>query len=348
MSILRIASLPAREGDCLVMSYGPAEDDLRHVVVDAGHSETASILVDYLESIGAKRLRLVVVTHVDADHIEGMVDFLRIVRGRLPIDDVWFNGWRHLDEELEGFGPVQGESLTTLLEGMPWNRATAGRAVRLADDDEPRVIAELEGLRLTALSPDSRKLKSMVGTWEKAVRAAGLVPGDGKSELAPPPGLEALGSDDINAIAAARTGRDTAKANGTSIALLAEYDGRRILLGADAHPNVLTRSLQKLEGGAKVHLDLLKVPHHGSQANVTTDLLGAVDCHSFLISTDGTKFNHPDPVAVARIVVSQAEPVRLLFNYRQPRTQAWADRAEAGSRYHCVFPPEDGPLVVTL
>ncbi|PYE92090.1 hypothetical protein C8J35_1305 [Rhizobium sp. PP-F2F-G38] len=347
MSVFRLAALPAREGDCLVLSWGPSESELSHMVIDAGHTETAHILLGYLRKIGARRIELVVVTHVDADHIEGMLDFLPIARAEFEIGEVWFNGYRHLRDDLEGMGPVQGERLTEMLADMPWNLATDRRAVRTADDGAPRLVKVIDGLHITVVSPDAEKLKAMVNAWEKAVRDAGLEPGRAKDDSPPPAGLEVLGGD-IDTLAATKTGKDLAKANGTSIAFLAEYDGKSILLASDAHPGILEHGLKTMADGKRLPVDLFKVSHHGSQNNVTRELLKLVDCRRFLVSTDGTKFGHPDPVAIARIVDSRDDGVKLLFNYRQPRTEDWANRPEAGHRYECVFPDAGKPLVVDV
>lgn len=349
MGVFRLEALPAREGDCLLLSYGEDKDRLSRIVVDAGHSSTGKALVEHLDALNVTEIELLVVTHVDADHIEGVLDFLEAIEGRVVIGDVWFNGWRHLRDGLEGFGPAQGERLTTLVSGLNWNGAVGGRAVRLGDDGAPVPLPALPGgMRMTVLSPSRAKLAKMEPVWEKACSAAGLVPGEGKADEHGRPGLEPLGGD-VETLAARITKDDTAPANGTSIALLAEFGGVRVLLGADAHPDVLTASLKRLDGGAPVRLDLFKLPHHGSQANVTRELMAAVDCRDFLVSTDGSKFNHPDETAIARVVASRTDGVHLLFNYRQERTTMWEQRVE-GERKHpfdVCFPDAVGqPLVV--
>ena len=351
MSVLRLEALAAREGDALLLSYGEAEDVLRHVVIDAGHASTGKVFAKHLGDLGVTRIEALVVTHVDADHIEGTLDFLKAVRGTVEVGDVWFNGWKHL-HGMQHFGPAQGEDLTALIETFAWNEVVDGGAIRVGDDGAPVRLPPLaDGLVMTVLSPNAAKLRKMIPVWERECRKAGIVPGEGRREDPPaPPGFEHFGGEDVETLAATVTKDDTAVANGTSIALLAEWRGKRILLGADAHPDLLTASLARLEGGAKVRLDLMKVPHHGSQANVTAKLLAAVDCRDYLISTDGSKFSHPDDVAVARIVASRTNGVRLWFNYRKPRTTAWETRAatETGHPFECEFADENASIVVPL
>ena len=83
--------------------------------------------------------------------------------------------------------------------------------------------------------------------WDKEVRKAGLDPSQPRpGEVESPEGFELLGAPDVQALAAEPFSEDTAEANGSSIALLAEFEGHRLLLTGDAHPGVLTASVKRL------------------------------------------------------------------------------------------------------
>ena len=87
-------------------------------------------------------------------------------------------------------------------------------------------------------------------------------------------------------------------------------------------------------------LDLCKLPHHGSRANVTTALIEAIDASRYLVSTDGMTFGHPDDAALARLMRSSASPARIYCNYASGRTQGWVRRAESvGAK---IILPKDG------
>src|SRR5947209_5710227 len=96
------------------------------------------------------------------------------------------------------------------------------------------------------------------------------------------------------------------------------YQGRRVVLAADAHPDRLVASLRPLaiaEGG-RFRIDALKVPHHGSSHNVSQDLLEVLSCPRYLFLTNGVHFSHPDPIAVARVIKFGGDEPELVFNYR--------------------------------
>lgn len=349
MTIFTVAALPANEGDCLVISYGEP-DTLRHIVIDGGRKATAPKLGQFLTDNGITRIELLVITHVDADHIEGILDFLD-AHPHLIIDDIWFNGYRHLLPGLNAMGPVQGEKLTERLLQRNWNKAFSGGTICLADDGAPRVVEPLKGgMAITLLSPDRAKLAKLEPVWVAELEKVGLVPNMDPVEEVTHRGLQPMGPETIADMADMPTQTDGAEANGSSISFLATFAEKTVLFGADAHPDILCASLARIAGGAPVSLDLLKVPHHGSQANVTLALLRAIRCSHFLISTSGSRFKHPDAVAIARIIAGSHQPAILSFNYQQPKTLFWRDRVpKAGDPdYTCVFADPEMPLLIPL
>jgi beta-lactamase superfamily II metal-dependent hydrolase len=54
-----------------------------------------------------------VVTHIDADHIDGSVILLRdLPKSKIHLKELWFNGWSQLpkaEDAPPSFAPLQGE-----------------------------------------------------------------------------------------------------------------------------------------------------------------------------------------------------------------------------------------------
>ena len=327
--MLRIEMLPAGHGDCLWIEYGDPKAP-RRVLIDGGATGTyARALRERLRGLPQekRRFELLVVTHIDADHIAGILDLLEDRETGFRAGDIWFNGYRHLpDEKPETLGPVQGERLTDILvkPGVTWNGQFKKAAVVVpADGELPR--AELDGgLILTLLSPTPGKLAELKPVWDKEVRKAGLDPNQPRpGEVESPEGFELLGAPDVQALAAEPFSEDTAEANGSSIALLAEFGGRRLLLTGDAHPGVLTASIKRLAGGKRLAVDACKLPHHGSKANVSPKFVQALDCRKWLFSSSGAHFKHPDRQAVARVITWGGAQPELSFNYRTKYNDLW-------------------------
>lgn len=336
--MFRIEMLPAQRGDALWLSYGEP-DALRHVLVDAGPSETIGTLVPDLERrIAAlpgrtNRIELLATTHIDADHIQGVVSLLSGPR-RVPLfRDIWFNGFKHLPAP-DTLGAPDGEQLTALLETEPerWNKAFGGGPVVVPDGGPPTI--ELEGgLELILLSPTTAGLARLVPKWERECAKAGLLPGQG-AEVPRSAQRDDLLGFDIDLLAAAPYRRDRAEANGSSIAFIARFGGKSVLCAADAHSEALEAGLDALGPGPH-DLTAVKLSHHGSKANVSPGFLQRVRARHWLISTNGAKFGHPDPEALARIVTTQPKPVFHL-NYVTRHVQDLVDGA--GERYTVKLP----------
>jgi hypothetical protein len=362
--MLRIDMLPAAQGDALWIEYGDATKP-RRILVDGG---TVSSWPDGLrarvEALPAdeRRFELLIITHVDADHIDGALALLRDEPLGATFGDVWFNGWRHLpDTPLESLGPVEGELLTDTLiaRGIPWNDAFDGHAVGVNPDGQLPCRKLEDDLALTVLSPTAGQLADLKPVWRKVVQAAGLDPDKPRQppeEEPLPPGLERLGAEplpDVSALAAVPFKSDTAEANGSSIVVLIEHDGRSAVLCGDAFPAVVQTSLARLRterGVGRLAVDACKLPHHGSHANVSLDLLADLDCPRYLFSSNGAHTRHPHPEAVARVLVADHGERALLFNYTTSYNEVW-DKQElrTDNHYEATY-PADGTagLLVSL
>lgn len=356
--MLAIAMLPAREGDCLILSWG-SDAHPHRILFDGGRKATFADLKQHIDLLPAtqREFELLVVTHIDRDHIEGVIELLIDPQCPVTFKDVWFNGYHHLaDEDLEIFGAVMGESLTERLRtlcrsgGWTWNGAfgaKARKAAALPPSGAPVTLA-LQGLDLTLLSPSRTRLERLLPVWEQECEKAGIVAGK-VGEPPEPEDVESFGTIDIEELAAEPFEEDDAKANGSSIAVLAAYGGRRVLLSGDAFSSDLLHALEKLPAAAR-KLDAFKVPHHGSRKNLSKELLEAIQCKNYLFSTNGSYFGHPDPVAVSRTIRWGGPGAELWFNYSSAETLVWdVDDWKADFDYSTHYPEQvDGYQEIRL
>jgi beta-lactamase superfamily II metal-dependent hydrolase len=72
-----------------------------------------------------------------------------------------------------------------------------------------------------------------------------------------------------------------------------------------------------------IQLDVFKLSHHGSRANVTVELLEAVQAQHYIVSTNGAIFGHPNDEAVARVILKGGSQRKIWFNYRTEHTAKW-------------------------
>lgn len=161
-----------------------------------------------------------------------------------------------------------------------------------------------------------------------------------------------MGAPNLGDLADRHTPKDDTPANASTIALLAQWGGRSCLLAGDAHPDVLLKGIDRLVGNDGVlDVDVFKLPHHGSKANVTKRLMARVRASVYVFSTSGRgNQRHPHDEAVARVILGSAAERSLAFNYSFDRTRKWDAPDIKGKRgYSTMYPSgQDGRLSIDL
>ena len=331
--------LPAAHGDAILVEYGSARAPHR-ILMDGGPHTTYDALRQRLLAIpkGKRHFDLVIVSHIDTDHIDGILRLLQDDSLGITIRDLWFNGYRHLAAK-DVMGGLQGEFLEVLIEDreIPWNAAFKAGPIVVPPDGDLPVVRLPGGATLTLLSPGKAQLQKLRREWDATLRAAGFKPGDREAaraqlarrkEYAPP--------EDVMG-----TQADTSAANGSSLAVLLEFKGNSLLLAGDAFREVLEESLTRLaetRGVEAIQVDAFKLSHHGSFSNLSPRLLRIAPAAHYLISTNGDKFHHPDASALTLLLKERqgTHPI-LVFNYDSPSTAPWKRAKGSGTTFEAVY-----------
>ena len=183
--MFRIEMLPAEQGDALFIEYGSASQpaprpDRRRRAQDlrprqGAHRRAAGEQAPFRPADRhARRLRSHR-RHPEAPRRPSL---------GVTFDDVWFNGWRHLQPDR--LGPVEGEIFSAQLDKREWdwNAAFDEKAVvvrprgRLPKRELPG------GMTLTLLSPTVHRLEVLRDEWKKVVEEARLEAGVQDENLA--------------------------------------------------------------------------------------------------------------------------------------------------------------------
>lgn len=148
---MRIIILPALNGDCILVEIQPSH----YILIDGGYVDTyENYLLPTLEEIAARggELDIVVVTHIDCDHISGIIRMMEDMPIR--IKEIWYNGYRHIQsvavtaaeketfihrnickeyraEKAKPISAKQGCTLSALIarNGIPWNTSAKGYTI---------------------------------------------------------------------------------------------------------------------------------------------------------------------------------------------------------------------------
>lgn len=256
------------------------------------------------------------------------------------VREVWFNSYKLISKEsgaadddknhVEGISSsdtktsiTQGITLEEKLVGINWWQ-------KVIRNDLPVIVRG--GLEFTILSPSVECLGKLQKKW---VREAGS---DVKKTAKEQTDYHLSVADLIRND---KFVKDASVPNGSSIAFILRADDKNIVLLGDAFANIVTAKLLDLGYSEECPLvaEVVKVSHHGSKKNTSSELLNLIRSERFVISTDGAIFGHPDKRAVARILKNN-EANNIFFNYESViRGMLLSGEEEYMSRLH-VFPSE--------
>ncbi len=357
--MFRIDMLKAGWGDCLWIEYGDRNAPKR-ILIDGGITSTYKLLEERILTLPEedRHFELFVITHVDADHIEGAIKLLgRTDKLGVTFGDIWFNGYKELQVAEDRMGGMYGEFLSALIEakGLRHNKAfnetrETHHPVAVAESGELPVIDIDRSLTATILSPTPQKLRDLIPRWVDEIEKAGLKPEsptetvleflERRKVLRPEDELlDRMGEGDddhgldIEGWSKLDFPEDDEEPNGSSIAILFEFHDdeddkvKKCLLTGDAFPSVLNSSLRTLmePDQLRFELDAFKMSHHGSKKNTSVELLTLLDCKTFMFSSSGQRFSHPNKETIARVLANQKKgnvPC-LCFNYLSDLNKLW-------------------------
>jgi len=350
--LFRVKALPAERGDCLWIEYGTSESEKYILIVDTGTEGTLAHLERRLKAVKDEGVEALVVTHIDDDHIGSAAALLRKPAMARKFKDVWFNGRKHcgnaIDKEAYGVRSAVAVEGVLLEKDLPWNRIVDDKAIRVNDDGSPRVLPRLAGdMQVTVLGPTLKELMRLGVAWDEGVLEIEQKESRKRvAEQPPPSGLEGLGPEslDIKSLASGAV-FDSSVTNASSIVLLLEFAGKRILLAADARATTVRRSYGRI---GKPTINLLKVSHHGSRNNTSRTLITDLLASRFLICTDGSVHNHPDDECIARLLESPG-PKKIYCNYETESSAVWRDNTElALAHKYKVIEGDDGFVEIDM
>jgi hypothetical protein len=346
----------ARKGDCMLLHFGTkANPGL--MVIDGGPADVyAPHLKPRLLRIREKRrlaaqaplpLDIVMVSHVDDDHIRGILDLTRELRaatgaGLVQVQSLWHNSFDDIigndPGELTasvtaqfGAASVRGglrpgagsdllpngtdadqeiaESSLLVLASIAQGHALRGDAEALgwtlnAEHDGKLILADRNavdlgnGLKLTVVGPMRKELQELQEKHDEW--------------------LEELKKRKKGNEAALAAYVDESVANLSSLVVLAECGRKRMLLTGDARGDKILQGLEEtglLAKGRTLHVELLKVPHHGSSNNLEEDFFRRITADHYVFSGDGEHGN-PERESIEMLLKARGKkPFTLHLTY---------------------------------
>ena len=369
-----LEALNARHGDALLVHFGP-DDDPGVIVCDAGPSGTyggilrprLSVLKDERSPSHPLAIDLLMVSHLDDDHIHGVVDLLADLRDRADNEEalpwivrrLWVNQFDDLvgdgDEEvtqalaaaLEPDGSVKeglaaGADALAVAASVPQGQSVRDDARRLHVDVNGAPFDGLvaaaagsvdvdlgRGLVATVVAPSTAQVQTLHREWDEIIRKKAEKPDETLVEAA-----EYL---------------DRSVFNLSSIVVLARAFDRTMLLTGDARGDHILESLRSagLMKDGKLHVSLFKLPHHGSIRNVEMDFFEGITADHYVISADGRDGN-PEVETLQMLSAARTDDRFAIHvtNSIPHVDNFFAQERAAGREYDVFVREQDRPSVV--
>jgi hypothetical protein len=350
--VFRFHVVQAEYGDALLLEYGTANSP-RFILIDGGPPGTydnhlRSVLADVRRI--APKLELAVLSHVDNDHVTGLLDYFAELQAQpadLPRPDaLWHNAFA---DAIDPDGTIRPR-LAALLTAT---RSAAMPATALAVNgiSEGRTLRVRAAAARVPVNPTVPTGLVTVDTLVDEVRFGNLslrVVGPTKANLAK---LQKQWKDwlkkhedeldqDAPMVLA---NSDQSVPNLSSIMLFARADERTILLTGDGRSDHLLEGLEAaglLDHKGNLHVDVLKLAHHGSERDVTKKFFSQVTADTYVASANGRDGN-PDINTLLWIVeAAKAEGRRftLVVTNRTPSVAQLVKR----------HPPETSSYTLTI
>jgi beta-lactamase superfamily II metal-dependent hydrolase len=377
---VKLTVFQSEKGDCLLLE---SKDATRRVLVDGGmkpaYTKFVAPALGELAESGAK-LDVVYVSHIDQDHIAGVLQLMddkaawkvhdfQIANGnsthpepdspRPPdVKEVWHNAFHELvddndgeiadllaassailagadEKELVEIAHTQGELATSIPEAIrlsrrlgddqldiPLNKRFGGKLAFLRTGDKPDAI-RLGTLRLSILGPFEEDLDVLRKEWNKWLKA-------NKKTLAKirkqtQADAERMGANDGETLETLDTLRRLQLAQATqlgnrkkvtppnlaSLMFFVSEGSKTLLLTGDGHSTDILKGLKfhgKLDAQGRVHVDVLKVQHHGSENNIDEVFVSKVTGDHYVFCGNGEHEN-PDLKVLAKLISSRLDDV---------------------------------------
>ena len=328
--MFEITMMPARQGDCLWIEYGD-ENQPSIILIDGGMRETAAAIREQVllrkKDEQDLHIELLVVTHIDIDHINGIIELLKDPDFPVTFGDIWFNGRPQMEQAYSDIlGINQGDELSTLLEAwsLPWNEEFSGAPIYLNGEGDVHLTTLPGGMNCYVIGPPAGQLKRLADDWLDIID--GVEPSDNEPD-------DILGRDDTwPAEWKDSSKKDGSVTNASSISLALEYEGRWALLPGDAFADDIldgVNSLAETTGTEIPEFSVFKLSHHCSVKNISEELIQSVPADQYLISTDGTTHKHPDNQALLRLIKWSGRRPYFAFNYSIEKTRWWLENKDA-------------------
>lgn len=309
-------------GDAARIRFLGNDGKNHNIFIDAGYNRTyLNILSSEIDIIKNNRelIDVWIISHIHDDHIGGIETYIDAIQKKEISDIVqkWYYNPPRVSLTKSQFKPLSVSEVKSIKQGDKLMEYISEIGKLPNSDICSELSFDLFGMKIIVLSPSINKLKKLRDKYlPNSFKILERSEIESISEAVASPKYDydkTLASFDLN-----KWKEDDSIENGSSISLLTEFQGKRILWLADSHPSDVVTSLKKLgfSNENKLQCEWVKVSHHGSRGNNSNELYDIINCENYLISSNGeNKHCLPTKECLARIIRNSNRPKNLTYNF---------------------------------
>lgn len=322
--LLNVAFLDVFHGDCAVITFNE-RDKKACIVIDGGEKRNAAKrLATYLKHEKVEVIDLLVATHIDADHVNGLVQFLKSESGKTTSwnkgkekciryywgpkpDPNWTPSSIRSGAQISPSSAPQLQTMDFVIQSVRQNQQLAElvqKHIINADNIYHPSLREMpplnifDDISLEFLAPDVQILDSAIQS--KALSVSNLPYGQTLVDKASAKRRRRLTLEDVRCILAINAQRmaEIAKRNANNQSIVfkltpEDASGWSFLFTGDAEEESWEMMRHLPRAKEKLQARVLKVPHHGSVNGVDKATFEIIDPEYSIISV-GQKHGLPD------------------------------------------------------
>lgn len=232
---IKFKFLRAGCGDSILVST----DEGTNILIDGGLKDYHIEIEPHLKDI--KQLDLVVLTHIDNDHICGLIDLLEDNNHNHKIKELWFNSYEKMKIQSKanndiGFG--QGIFFEQLLKKKGLDKKHKSNIFLESKKKE----FQINNIKIKLLSPMKNDLEKLIDKWKSKQEIRPCTKEQENKEISISSNLDDDKSIEWLALNTSY-GQDSSSKNRSSIAFILEYRDKKYLFLGDAKIQVIIKSL---------------------------------------------------------------------------------------------------------
>jgi metal-dependent hydrolase (beta-lactamase superfamily II) len=334
--VIRLHIVQAKYGDCFILESKIGKKST-NILIDGGPYQTfESHLRPALQKLLLNgKLDLIILSHIDNDHVMGLLDLLRAIKNQrdagtkelVKVEKIWHNSLVDLLQFHEEPSKLLKDYFPTLnmVKRNEINKSLVMKGFQEGSDlakfakllkiplnpefdkliviNDKIISIHLGDITLHILGPLKKNVDKLQKEWKKWSK-------EKTSEFLS--GLVQI--------------LDKSIPNLASITFLVETENMKILFTGDGLGQDIVDVLAKnkmLDSNGKFYVDILKVPHHGSDRNTTQEFFNTMTAEYYVISANGRDDN-PSLDTVRWIIESESSDKKvkkIIFTNMTPKVK---------------------------